>query len=165
MDKQNLLVCLLSVVAVVLSVLILVKVKNGCKQHYSSGLRVRDIGPSAGSTRVTPPDSFVSACNNAFSQGCASGGATVNVCGGLDSNGNMVVACQDYTDMDDQTCDQSQYVAYQPSDCSQPYAWAPGYLCGGGTASGDPPINPCPAGGTVIGVAPENVYGCTSVCR
>jgi len=173
----KLLTCLLALVAVILSALIYAKVNKKCgSQNYIPPNRmalrarqavrrnVKDLGPSAGGDRISnPPASFVSGCQNAFSSGCASGGATVNVCGGSDNNGNMVINCQDYTDMDDQSCNNASFVAYQASDCASPLAWAPGYLCGGG--SGDPSTNPCPSGGSVVGTAPPNVYGCTNICQ
>jgi len=97
--------------------------------------------PSAGGNRVNnPPVQFVAGFKQAFESGCASDGATVNVCGWNDGQ----VACQDYMNMDDMTCCDSDLVAYQAGDCSNPYEWKSGYLCGGG--SGDPMTNPCPSG-------------------
>lgn len=169
-------ICILSLVAVVLSALIYNKVNKKCeKQPYipmnklsrmkaKIGINVKDIGPSAGGNRDTnPPADFVSGCQNAFASGCATPENTVNVCGGYDSNNNLVINCQDYTNMDDQSCNNATYVAYESNDCSQPYQWVPGYLCGGG--SGDPSSNPCPSGGNVVGPAPSNPYGCTNICQ
>ena len=172
MNAVKWLMCLLALVAVVLAALILNKVSKKCtKDTYTRpqprtrfGGRVKDIGPSAGGNRVNnPPSDFVSGCQNAFNSGCASDGATVNVCGGYDNNNVMQIGCQDYTNMDDTNCYNSSYVAYQQSDCKKPFAWASGYLCGGG--SGDPSSNPCPSPGSIVGVAPPNPYGCTNICQ
>lgn len=169
----NWLMCLLALTGVVLAALIYSKVNKKCssqgylppnKASRRSKTIVKDMGPSAGRDRVSnPPNDFVSGCQTAFSTGCASSGGTVNVCGGLDSNNNMVINCQDYTNMDDQSCYNSSFVAYQPSDCTNPYQWTQGYLCGGG--SGDPGSNPCAEANNVIGPAPPNLYGCTNICN
>ena len=56
------------------------KVDKCCKKNEN--FLVRDMGPNAGNGKVTnPSQSFVQNCNTAFQSGCASGGATVNVCG------------------------------------------------------------------------------------
>jgi hypothetical protein len=159
------LTCILALVAVVLAALILNKVNKKCsKDTYTRPRKVGDIGPSAGGERVNPPSDFVSGCQAAFDSGCASRGVTVNVCGGYDSNNKMQIGCQDYTDMNDTSCYNSNYVAYQRSDCSKPYTWTSGYLCGGG--SGDPSSNPCPSlSNNVLGPAPNNPYGCTNICQ
>lgn len=152
-------IAILSSVLLFLTILIYIKVDKKCnKQGYSP--LVKDIGPSAGGNIVqNPPQDFVTGCQNAFASGCASNQQTVNVCGGYDGNGNMIIGCQDYTNMDDTSCSNSSYVAYQASDCTQPYQWTSGYLCGGSNTSVCPPLS-----SNILGTAPNNPYGCTNIC-
>jgi len=156
----------LALAALIMVAVMLSKVKKCCKNNENYH-NVKDIGPVASNKKISLPTNsqFASSCQNAFQNQCNS---TSNVCG--DDSGN--VACQDFTDMDDQSCYNmnAKYVAYTSDDCNQPYNYTGGYLCGGG--SGDVMDNPCPSienaeqrGITVLGNAPENPYGCTNICQ
>jgi hypothetical protein len=160
MESHTILTLALLTAILIISIITLTKVKKPQKDNYRSQRAniqsLRDMGPTAGGSRVTPPPGFTDACLGLFSQGCDQYG---NIVG----NDSGQVKCIGYTEPDEMPPYGTTVVAYQPSDCDNPLQWQQGYLCQGG--SGDPSSNPCPSGGTVIGDAPENPYGCTNICQ
>ena len=160
MESLVILTLALLTAILIISIITLTKVKKPQKDNYRSQQAniqsLRDMGPTAGGARTTSPPGFTDACTNLFAQGCGDYG---NVVG----NDSGQAKCLGYSEMDDIPPYGTAVVAYQSSDCSNPLQYQPGYLCGGG--SGDPSSNPCPSGGTVIGTAPENPYGCTNICQ
>jgi len=118
--------------------------------------KIRDIGPSAGGDRVNLNNTnpFVQQCQQLYSNNPCDGPCSYNVCGN-DTGATM----QDNTNMDDTSCQGSSYIAYQASDCANPYSAKPGYLCGG-------PCGQPGQGVVVLGPAPaDNPWGCTSICQ
>lgn len=146
--------CILGVVGFALAVYSVVRIKKCCKGEGFKGLR--DMGPTAGGDRVqlSPDNPFVSQCNAIFEGGGCSGDNNFNVCG--DDTG---ATCQDNNDMSDMGCYGSKYTAYSASDCSNPLRTLNGYLCRGNNRMS------CPSGGRVVGDAPQNPWGCTSICQ
>jgi rRNA maturation protein Nop10 len=87
---------ILALAALIMVAVMLSKVKKCCKnENYT----IKDVGPVASDKKTSLPSNsqFSTACQNAFQNQCNS---SSNVCG--DDSGNVV--CQDFTDMDDQSC-------------------------------------------------------------
>jgi len=151
-----------------------VKLSKKCKSKSESFMKVGDIGPSAGGQRVSKPPSqvFQQQCLQAFQNQPSDGSPdcsqnTVPDDQGTGSYGNNICGndsgaiCQDNSNMNDTRCSGAPYVAYQASDCAQPFVNAGGYLCGD-NGSGS---CPAPLGSNVGGSAPPNPWGCTNVCQ
>ena len=155
-DIVHLLIIALLAVILVLSVVILNKLPS-TPENY--GRNLRDIGPygATGDRASNPSNVFVQSCRSWFDNGCANGS---NVCGDDDK-----AFCQDNTDMSDMSCYGAKYVAYQRSDCDNPYLGSDstkGYLCGGTNC---PAQIPDPLSGIkIIGDAPSNPWGCEKIC-